>query len=170
MRFFNFFLNHMVQKYQNEIAPIFYYGISTKTNEKYLKIPSLQPSNWKNPYWMSLYMKQSKSLFNISILTADICMLSITPNMLTKPWNYLKKQIPAVGTHTWTAYIKVTNIRGDPVLVSSQNWLQTLGTILYSYSFHNCRCHSWRIQWMVECQQSIPKKTSATLWLPIDTN
>ena len=45
----------MVQKYQNEIAPIFYYGISTKTNEKDLKIPSLQPSDWKNPYWMSLY-------------------------------------------------------------------------------------------------------------------
>ena len=44
----------MVQKYQNEIAPIFSYGISTKTNEKYLKIPSLQPSDWKNPYWMSL--------------------------------------------------------------------------------------------------------------------
>ena len=32
----------MVQKYQNEIAPIFYYGISTKTNEKDLKIPNLQ--------------------------------------------------------------------------------------------------------------------------------
>ena len=45
----------MVQKYQNEIAPIFYYGMSTKTNEKDLKIPSLQPSDWKNPYWMSLY-------------------------------------------------------------------------------------------------------------------
>ena len=27
----------MVQKYQNEIAPTFYYGISTKTNEKDLK-------------------------------------------------------------------------------------------------------------------------------------
>ena len=32
----------MVQKYQNEIPPIFYYGISTKTNEKDLKIPNLQ--------------------------------------------------------------------------------------------------------------------------------
>ena len=42
MRFFNFFLNHMVQKYQNEIPPIFYYGISTKTSEKDLKIPNLQ--------------------------------------------------------------------------------------------------------------------------------
>ena len=42
MRFFNFFLHHMVQKYQNEIALIFYYGISTKTNEKGLKIPNLQ--------------------------------------------------------------------------------------------------------------------------------
>ena len=32
----------MVQKYQNEIAPIFYYGFSTKTNEKDQKIPILQ--------------------------------------------------------------------------------------------------------------------------------
>ena len=46
----------MVQNYQNEIAPIFYYGISTKTNEKDLKIPNLQPPDWKNPYWMSLYL------------------------------------------------------------------------------------------------------------------
>ena len=45
----------MVQKYQNEIAPTFYYGISTKTNEKDLKIPILQPPDWKHPYWMSLY-------------------------------------------------------------------------------------------------------------------
>ena len=43
MRFFNFFLYHMVQKYQNEIAPIFYYGISTKTNEKDLKILIYSP-------------------------------------------------------------------------------------------------------------------------------
>ena len=42
IRFFNFFLDHMVQKYQNEILPIFYYGISTKTSEKDLKIPNLQ--------------------------------------------------------------------------------------------------------------------------------
>ena len=56
MRFFNFFLNHMVQKYQNEIAPIFYYRISTKTNEKDLKIPILQPPDWKHPYWMTLYL------------------------------------------------------------------------------------------------------------------
>ena len=33
MRFFNFFLIYMVQKYQNEISPIFYYGKSLKTNE-----------------------------------------------------------------------------------------------------------------------------------------
>ena len=46
----------MVQKYQNEIAPIFYYGISTKTIEKDLKIPILQPPDWKHPYWMSLYI------------------------------------------------------------------------------------------------------------------
>ena len=45
----------MVQNYQNEIAPIFYYGISKKTNEKDLKIPYLQPPDWKSPYWMTLY-------------------------------------------------------------------------------------------------------------------
>ena len=45
----------MVQKYQNEISPILYYGISTKNNEKDLKIPNLQPPNWKSPYWMTLY-------------------------------------------------------------------------------------------------------------------
>ena len=46
----------MVQKYQNEIAPIFYYGISTKTNEKDLKIPNLQLPAWNHPSWMSLYV------------------------------------------------------------------------------------------------------------------
>ena len=46
----------MVQKYQNEISPILYYGISKKNNEKDLKIPNLQPPNWKSPYWMTLYL------------------------------------------------------------------------------------------------------------------
>ena len=50
----------MVQKYQNEIAPIFYYGISTKTNEKGLKIPNLQPPDWKSTYWMTLYIRTKK--------------------------------------------------------------------------------------------------------------
>ena len=59
----------MVQKYQNEIPPIFYYGISTKTNEKDLKIPNLQPPDWKHPYWMTLYniIEQDK-LRNADIL------------------------------------------------------------------------------------------------------
>ena len=48
-------LTHMVSKCQNEISPIFYYGISTKSYQKDLKIPNLQPPDWKNPYWMSLY-------------------------------------------------------------------------------------------------------------------
>ena len=56
MRFFNFFLIHMVQKYQNEIAPIFYYGKSPKTNEKDPKIPFLQPPDWGQPYWMTRYV------------------------------------------------------------------------------------------------------------------
>ena len=56
MRFSNIFLSYMVSNYQNEIAPIFYYGISTKTKEKYLRIPNLQPPDWKSPYWMTLYL------------------------------------------------------------------------------------------------------------------
>ena len=51
MRFFNFFLVYMVQKYQNEIAPIFYYGKSPKTDEKDLKIPNIWSSDWGQPYW-----------------------------------------------------------------------------------------------------------------------
>ena len=51
----------MVQKYQNEIAPIFYYGIKTKTNEKHVKILTLQPPDWKHPYWMTLYKNFMKN-------------------------------------------------------------------------------------------------------------
>ena len=49
----------MVQKYQNEISPIFYYGKSPKTNEKDLKIPNLLPPDWGQPYWMTLYIQSS---------------------------------------------------------------------------------------------------------------
>ena len=45
----------MVQKYQNEIAPIFYYGKSPKTDEKDLKIPNIWSPDWGQPYWMTLY-------------------------------------------------------------------------------------------------------------------
>ena len=58
----------MVQKYQNEIAPIFYYGKSPKTNEKDLKIPNLLPPDWGQPYWMTLY--------NL-IYLIDLCDLSL---------------------------------------------------------------------------------------------
>ena len=47
---------YMVRNYQNKIGPIFYNEISTKTNVKDLKIPYLQPTDWKNPYWMTLYI------------------------------------------------------------------------------------------------------------------
>ena len=63
----------MVQKYQNEIAPIFYYGISTKNNEKDLTIPTLQPPDWKHPYWMSLYI----IIFNVlPYLQSDVWSFS----------------------------------------------------------------------------------------------
>ena len=61
----------MVQKYQNEISPIFYYGKSPKTNEKDLKIPILQPPDWKHPYWMFLYILYTVCL-NIHISLQNI--------------------------------------------------------------------------------------------------
>ena len=48
----------MVQKYQNEIAPIFYYGISTKTNEKDLKIPDLQALTLGHVKKITLYLHE----------------------------------------------------------------------------------------------------------------
>ena len=55
----------MVQKYQNEIPPIFYYGISTKTNEKDLKLPDLQALTLGRIIKMTLYLALlgSKSLW-----------------------------------------------------------------------------------------------------------
>ena len=46
----------MVQKYQNEISPIFYYVISAKTNEKDLKIPNLQALSLGRIIKMTLYL------------------------------------------------------------------------------------------------------------------
>ena len=64
IKFFNFFLSHMVWKYQNEISPIFYYGKKLKTSEKLLKIPDIQPPDWKHPYWMTRYNVQ-RLLYNM---------------------------------------------------------------------------------------------------------
>ena len=55
MRFFNFYVAYMVQKYQNESAPIFYYGKSPKTNRKHLKIPYLQALTLGHVIKMTLY-------------------------------------------------------------------------------------------------------------------
>ena len=57
MRFFNFFHAYMVQKYQNESAPIFYYGKSPKTNRKHLKIPYLQALTLGHVIKMTLYKR-----------------------------------------------------------------------------------------------------------------
>ena len=50
----------MVQKYQNEIPPIFYYGISTKTSEKDLKIPNLQALTLGRIIKITLYILYSQ--------------------------------------------------------------------------------------------------------------
>ena len=54
----------MVQKYQNEIPPIFYYGISTKTSEKDLKIPNLQALTLGRIIKMTLYMTIDNTLLD----------------------------------------------------------------------------------------------------------
>ena len=59
MIFLNFFVAYMVQKYQNESAPIFYYGKSPKTNRKHLKIPYLQALTLGHVIKMTLYNKET---------------------------------------------------------------------------------------------------------------
>ena len=49
---------HMVKNHQNEIPPIFYYGISTKTSEKDLKIPNLQALTLGRIIKITLYYKK----------------------------------------------------------------------------------------------------------------
>ena len=61
----------MVQKYQNEIAPIFYYGISTKTNEKDLKIPDLQALTLGRVKKITLYLRLQPNF------TSTYCLLSL---------------------------------------------------------------------------------------------
>ena len=86
MRIFNFFLNHMVQKYQNEIAPIFYYGKSSKTNEKDLKIPILWPLNWGQPYWMTLYKYDQPG--KILFMQMHAQMYKCTSYLQLATWTY----------------------------------------------------------------------------------
>ena len=78
MRFFNFFHAYMVQKYQNESAPIFYYGKSPKTNRKHLKIPNLQALTLSHIIKMTLYLPTSRrelkpfwTMFVICVLPLD---------------------------------------------------------------------------------------------------
>ena len=61
----------MVQEYQNEISPIFYYGKSPKTNEKNLKIPILWPLDWGQPYWMTLYINSGLIYFQFEFTITE---------------------------------------------------------------------------------------------------
>ena len=102
MSFFNFFLNHMVQKYQNEISPIFYYGISRKTYEKDLKIPTLQLPDWKSPYWMTLYVFTPAYILKYcrGVLNFRLKYLSLSEKCFDKIWLMFKimkfKRIPPI--------------------------------------------------------------------------
>ena len=68
MRFFNFFVAYMVQKYQNESASIFYNGKSPKTNRKHLKIPYLQALALRRVIKMTLYKWESKLIDESTVL------------------------------------------------------------------------------------------------------
>ena len=70
LRFSNIFLTYMVWKYQNEIVPTFYYGISTKTNEKDLKIPTYFTAPWLKTSLVNVpvYCRYNKTFLETKIL------------------------------------------------------------------------------------------------------
>ena len=69
MRFFNFYVAYMVQKYQNESAPIFYYGKSPKTSRKHLKIPYLQALTLGRVIKMTLYISRKNKILYCNTTT-----------------------------------------------------------------------------------------------------
>ena len=69
----------MVQKYQNEISPIFYYGKKLKTSGKLLKIPDLQPCDWGQPYWMTRYVLLTLQCLESVSRSLHPCMPLSTP-------------------------------------------------------------------------------------------
>ena len=55
-RFSNFFLNFIwYESTKMKLRPYFTMELVQKLMKKTLKIPKLQPLDWKSPYWMSLY-------------------------------------------------------------------------------------------------------------------
>ena len=64
MIFLNFFVAYMVQKYQNESAPIFYYAKSKKYCLKLLKIAVLQPPDWIQRKKNTLYFLDIRMIFH----------------------------------------------------------------------------------------------------------
>ena len=79
MRFFNFFHAYMVQKYQNESAPIFYYGKSPKTNRKHLKITYLQALTLGRVIKMTLYNNNNIILITILLLNFTLIFIPKIP-------------------------------------------------------------------------------------------
>ena len=80
----------MVQKYQNEIPPIFYYGISTKTNEKDLKIPNLQALTLGRIIKMTLYIKSGFAIFRE---TLSISKLQINSTFMFQALKLYQKKM-----------------------------------------------------------------------------
>ena len=84
MRFFNFVLAYIVQKYQNENAPMFNNAKSPKTNRKHQKIPYLQALTLGHVIKMTLYnvvsrVRQERNNWYHILLTKEhefICRFS----------------------------------------------------------------------------------------------
>ena len=157
MRFFNFFLNHMVKKYQNEIAPIFYYGKSPKTNEKDLKIPNLQPPDWGRLFWMTLYFIFINFSLSTFILFLDVSPPSIVECMYVGNY-YLS--LTSASDQRQCKLAQGTRSRSERVvhgrrcrlciLSSSSDNLQRLRTATPRVSVARLRCQASKIdrqQW-----------------------
>ena len=63
----------MVQKYQNEIAPIFYYGKSPKTNRNHLKLPYLQAVTLGHVIKMTLYVERHVTWSKLTLKFTGYC-------------------------------------------------------------------------------------------------
>ena len=61
-----------------KLRPYFTMELVKKTNEKDLKIPNLQPPDWKSPYWMSLYIVVVVSPPDIGTLRVELPIYSET--------------------------------------------------------------------------------------------
>ena len=101
MIFLNFFVAYMVQKYQNESAPIFYYGKSLKTRRKHLKIPYLQALTLGRVIKMTLQSCQTGNILGSQVFLREQtfvirCVQVVITRILNKTWLFAKLELGLV--------------------------------------------------------------------------